>query len=119
MAGGDRDGPLDAGRLTGGLRGTMWTDIRIVGRDRLDQRRRAAAAAAGAAEGLVLAAESQTAGRGRLGRTWHDRPGAALTFSVLLRPDAGAASGLGLGAAAGRRGGGDARSARWPAWTPG
>jgi BirA family transcriptional regulator, biotin operon repressor / biotin---[acetyl-CoA-carboxylase] ligase len=31
-------------------------------------------------------AEEQTAGRGRAGRTWVSRPGASLTFSVLLRP---------------------------------
>lgn len=42
----------------------------------------------GAGEGLVVVAEHQTAGRGRLGRQWHTPPRAALTFSVLLRPDA-------------------------------
>ena len=45
-----------------------------------------AQAGQGAAEGRVLAAEEQTAGRGRLGRTWTSVPGASLTFSVLLRP---------------------------------
>ena len=45
-----------------------------------------AAARAGAAEGLVLVAEEQTAGRGRLGRSWSAPPGAGLIFSVLLRP---------------------------------
>jgi BirA family biotin operon repressor/biotin-[acetyl-CoA-carboxylase] ligase len=39
-------------------------------------------------EGQVLLAEEQTAGRGRLGRSWSSVPGAALTFSVLLRPAA-------------------------------
>lgn len=39
-----------------------------------------------AREGVVVVADTQTAGRGRLGRRWRDRPGAALLFSVLLRP---------------------------------
>lgn len=37
--------------------------------------------------GTVLVADFQTAGRGRLGRSWEARPGAALLVSVLLRPD--------------------------------
>jgi BirA family transcriptional regulator, biotin operon repressor / biotin---[acetyl-CoA-carboxylase] ligase len=40
----------------------------------------------GAPEGVVLAAEEQTAGRGRMGRSWQSPPRAALTFSLLLRP---------------------------------
>lgn len=47
-----------------------------------------ARARTGAAGGIVLAAEEQTAGRGRLGRTWTAPPRAGLTFSVLLRPTA-------------------------------
>jgi BirA family biotin operon repressor/biotin-[acetyl-CoA-carboxylase] ligase len=47
----------------------------------------AAAAAAGAPEGLVVVAESQTAGRGRRDRQWTSPPRAGLTVSVLLRPD--------------------------------
>ncbi|HYH48941.1 MAG TPA: biotin--[acetyl-CoA-carboxylase] ligase [Acidimicrobiia bacterium] len=43
-------------------------------------------ARAGAPEGLVLVADHQTAGRGRLGRTWSAEPGTALLVSVLLRP---------------------------------
>ncbi|GHJ50282.1 biotin--[acetyl-CoA-carboxylase] ligase [Catellatospora sp. TT07R-123] len=45
-----------------------------------------AAAREGAAEGLVLLAESQTAGRGRLNRSWQSPPNAGLALSVLLRP---------------------------------
>jgi BirA family biotin operon repressor/biotin-[acetyl-CoA-carboxylase] ligase len=36
--------------------------------------------------GLCVVAEEQTAGRGRLDRTWTSPPRAGLTFSVLLRP---------------------------------
>ena len=66
--------------------GGLWRDVTVVPQtgstnaDLLEQAR------AGAAEGLVLVAEEQTAGRGRLGRTWSAPPRAALTFSVLLRP---------------------------------
>lgn len=43
-------------------------------------------ARAGAPEFTVVRADVQDAGRGRRGRTWHTRPGAALLASVLLRP---------------------------------
>lgn len=42
--------------------------------------------ARGAAEGLIIIAESQTAGRGRFSRSWHSPPGSGLYVSVLLRP---------------------------------
>jgi BirA family biotin operon repressor/biotin-[acetyl-CoA-carboxylase] ligase len=66
--------------------GSMWTDIRVVAETGSTNADVLGEARNGAPEGLVLAAEAQTAGRGRQGRRWHSRPGAALTFSVLLRP---------------------------------
>jgi BirA family biotin operon repressor/biotin-[acetyl-CoA-carboxylase] ligase len=44
-------------------------------------------ARAGEPSGLVVVAEAQTAGRGRLDRSWVSPPRAGLTLSVLLRPD--------------------------------
>lgn len=40
----------------------------------------------GASEGSVVVAEHQTAGRGRLGRTWTAARAANLLFSIVLRP---------------------------------
>lgn len=40
----------------------------------------------GAAEGLCVIAEEQTAGRGRHGRTWISEKGSGLYFSIVLRP---------------------------------
>jgi BirA family transcriptional regulator, biotin operon repressor / biotin---[acetyl-CoA-carboxylase] ligase len=40
----------------------------------------------GAPEGTVVVAETQTQGRGRLGRDWNSPPGAGLYVSLLLRP---------------------------------
>jgi BirA family transcriptional regulator, biotin operon repressor / biotin---[acetyl-CoA-carboxylase] ligase len=43
-------------------------------------------ASEGAAEGLAIMADEQTAGRGRLQRAWSSPKGAGLYFSLLLRP---------------------------------
>jgi BirA family transcriptional regulator, biotin operon repressor / biotin---[acetyl-CoA-carboxylase] ligase len=43
-------------------------------------------ASEGAAEGVAVLADEQTAGRGRLQRTWSSPKGAGLYFSILLRP---------------------------------
>lgn len=45
-----------------------------------------ARAKAGEPEGLVLVAEAQTAGHGRLQRPWIDEPGRSILCSVLVRP---------------------------------
>lgn len=63
--------------------GALWTSVEVVastGSTNADLLRR------GGPEGQVLVAEEQTAGRGRMGRSWVSQPGASLTFSVLLRP---------------------------------
>lgn len=49
------------------------------------QRYAAALAADGAVDGTAVVADTQTAGRGRRGRVWHDAPGASLLVSVILR----------------------------------
>ena len=40
----------------------------------------------GAADGLIVLAEHQTAGRGRRGAAWFSPPGESLAFSILVRP---------------------------------
>jgi BirA family biotin operon repressor/biotin-[acetyl-CoA-carboxylase] ligase len=40
----------------------------------------------GAPHGLVVVTRHQTAGKGRLGRTWFDHPDRSLMFSILLKP---------------------------------
>lgn len=76
--------PLDAARLQARLE-PPWTRLTVLAEtastnaDLLGQ-------AGTAAEGTVLAAEHQTAGRGRLERTWTSPPRSGLTFSALVRP---------------------------------
>jgi BirA family biotin operon repressor/biotin-[acetyl-CoA-carboxylase] ligase len=80
--------PLSAGALTRALvhPGELWTEVRVVPSTGSTNTDVAAAAADGAAEGLVLVAEQQVAGKGRLGRTWTSPRRAGLHVSVLLRP---------------------------------
>jgi BirA family biotin operon repressor/biotin-[acetyl-CoA-carboxylase] ligase len=68
------------------LSGTRFTTVRTYAQ--LDSTNTALVeeARSGAPEGLVLVADYQTGGRGRLGRTWRAEPGTALLVSVLLRP---------------------------------
>ena len=82
--------PLDGAALAGALvrPGGFWRAVEVTavtGSTNADLLERAAG---GAPEGSVLVAEAQTAGRGRMGRAWLSPPGAALMFSVLLRPAA-------------------------------
>jgi len=64
----------------------LWRAVEVAGRTGSTNADLLARALAGEPEGVVLAAEEQTAGRGRMGRTWIAPPRAALTFSMLLRP---------------------------------
>jgi BirA family biotin operon repressor/biotin-[acetyl-CoA-carboxylase] ligase len=80
--------PLDPAALNARLvrPGGLWREIRVIQETGSTNADLLKEARAGAAEGLVLVAETQTAGRGRLDRTWSSPPRAALTASVLLRP---------------------------------
>jgi BirA family transcriptional regulator, biotin operon repressor / biotin---[acetyl-CoA-carboxylase] ligase len=71
--------PILAGRRIGGL---------LCYRESVDSTNRVAMRLAreGAAEGTVVVADAQTAGRGRLNRAWQSPPGSNLYFSVILRP---------------------------------
>jgi BirA family transcriptional regulator, biotin operon repressor / biotin---[acetyl-CoA-carboxylase] ligase len=79
--------PLDAERL-GALVSEMGRGLRVEIVDAVASTNAAVADRArdGAPHGLVVVAEHQTAGRGRLDRVLETPARAALTFSVLLRP---------------------------------
>src|SRR5207248_7357705 len=68
------------------LAGTRFATVRFFDEIGSTNTEAVEAARAGAGEGLVVVADHQTAGRGRLGRTWSTAPGTALLVSVLLRP---------------------------------
>lgn len=80
---------MDKEKLKLLLRGHKWRDNLFVYRtagstnDLLKKKARA-----GAPEGTVVIADTQTAGRGRMGRSFYSAPDAGLYYSILLRPDA-------------------------------
>ncbi|KOU50190.1 MULTISPECIES: biotin--[acetyl-CoA-carboxylase] ligase [Streptomyces] len=81
--------PLNVTALRRGLLrpGALWTSLEVVestGSTNTDLAERARTGAAG--EGTVLIAEEQTAGRGRLERSWTAPPRSGLFLSVYLEP---------------------------------
>lgn len=66
--------------------GTRFTDLRWVSETGSTNDDVLIEARTGAPEGLVIVADHQGAGRGRLGRVWQAPAGASLLCTVLLRP---------------------------------
>lgn len=80
--------PLDATALQRAVLGqdSLWTTLEVVAETASTNADVARAAAAGSPQGLVVVAEHQSAGRGRVGRAWSAPPRSGLALSVLLRP---------------------------------
>lgn len=72
-----------------GARVEVLEEIGSTNEELVERAERAARRGEPLADLSLLAAEHQSAGRGRLSRTWITGPGEALTFSVLLRPGRG------------------------------
>jgi BirA family transcriptional regulator, biotin operon repressor / biotin---[acetyl-CoA-carboxylase] ligase len=85
MGGRDTNGGLTAGQKQV-LSGTRF-DVHWVEATGSTNQDLLAEAAEGAADGSVLVADHQTAGRGRQGRSWEAPLGSSLLVSILLRPD--------------------------------
>lgn len=66
--------------------GSLWTSVDVVAATGSTNTDLAGRAAAGLAEGAVLVAEEQSAGRGRLDRRWSAPPRSGLFFSFHLKP---------------------------------
>lgn len=79
--------PIDPAELRQSLSGSLF-GINIHYFDLLESTNNHAKSLAveGAPEGTLLVADQQSAGRGRMGRSWMSQPGANLLFSLLLRP---------------------------------
>ncbi len=79
---------VSAPRILAGLN-TRWLGHEVISHpvvDSTNQRAKDLAAQSDGGHGTLIIAERQTAGRGRLDRSWTAPPGRALLFSLLLRP---------------------------------
>jgi BirA family biotin operon repressor/biotin-[acetyl-CoA-carboxylase] ligase len=74
-------------RARSDLADTRFGDVRWFSTIDSTNRALVEVAQSGAPEGTVFGADHQTAGRGRMGRSWTAPPGSSLLVSVLLRPD--------------------------------
>jgi BirA family biotin operon repressor/biotin-[acetyl-CoA-carboxylase] ligase len=92
---GDRSGD----RARAELAGSRFADVRWVASTGSTNTDAMALARDGEPEGIVLVADHQDAGRGRLGRTWQAPAGSSLLVSVLLRPPAAVADRVTMAAA--------------------
>jgi BirA family biotin operon repressor/biotin-[acetyl-CoA-carboxylase] ligase len=104
------------------LPGSLWSRVEIVESSASTNADLVELASLTTDDGVVRIAEHQTAGRGRLDRTWSAPPRSGLTMSALVRPDDVAAArwpwipllaGLAVAAALQRETGVDARL-KWP-----
>jgi BirA family biotin operon repressor/biotin-[acetyl-CoA-carboxylase] ligase len=80
--------PLDPVRLRAELLepGALWRTIDVVAETGSTNADLVARAVRGEASGAVLITDFQSAGRGRLGRTWTAPPGSSIALSLLMRP---------------------------------
>jgi BirA family biotin operon repressor/biotin-[acetyl-CoA-carboxylase] ligase len=83
---GDPNLPLAEELRTGLVSKVVGREIRYLATTDSTNRQACALGEAGAEEGLVVIADQQSAGKGRLGRTWVSPPGVNLYLSILLRP---------------------------------
>jgi BirA family biotin operon repressor/biotin-[acetyl-CoA-carboxylase] ligase len=112
----DAPAPSEVGLL---LRSRFWTHLSGGGETASTNDDARALARAGTPEGSVVLASRQTAGRGRLGRTW-DSPDGGAYFSAVLRPSvapaevASLALAVALGIAEGLDSLGVSSQVKWP-----
>lgn len=68
---------------------TEWAGRKILSFDEIDSTNNEGKrqAEAGAAHGMLIVSEVQTAGRGRMGRPWSSPAGSGIWMTLLLRPD--------------------------------